>query len=215
LVLESRHLIGLFLLMVVISGVVFTLGYLMGRNQADAQFRAAAKGMAPPPAPDEAAAKTPAAQAPASQGQKQPSGTGAASAPSEWDFYRSGEKAKKQPEPQKPRAAVDVASKQPGAAPSASGSEAAANPPGKSPGQMNAPLVPRGSMVLQVAAVTKEGDALAMAEELQQKKYPAFVLPPSNDKYYRVQVGPYSDVHMAETTRHKLQQQGFKTIVKR
>src|SRR3984893_12833191 len=40
-VLESRHVIGLFLLMLVFSGVFFTLGYVMGRNQYDGQVRAA------------------------------------------------------------------------------------------------------------------------------------------------------------------------------
>ena len=40
-VLESRHLVGLFLLLVVIFGVVFTLGYLLGRSQYDTQLRAA------------------------------------------------------------------------------------------------------------------------------------------------------------------------------
>ena len=31
-VLESKHLVGLFVLLVVIFGVVFTLGYLLGRS---------------------------------------------------------------------------------------------------------------------------------------------------------------------------------------
>jgi hypothetical protein len=34
-VLESRHLVGLFLLLVVIFGIVFTLGYLLGRTQSE------------------------------------------------------------------------------------------------------------------------------------------------------------------------------------
>ena len=41
-VLESRHLVGLFMLLVVIFGVVFTLGYLLGRSQYDTKVRAAA-----------------------------------------------------------------------------------------------------------------------------------------------------------------------------
>src|ERR1700686_3280797 len=45
-VLESRHVIGLFLLMLVFSGVFFALGYVMGRNQYDGQVRAANNGMA-------------------------------------------------------------------------------------------------------------------------------------------------------------------------
>src|SRR5271169_3238897 len=39
-VLESRHLIGLFVMMVVIFGVVFVLGYELGRNQVTGQVRA-------------------------------------------------------------------------------------------------------------------------------------------------------------------------------
>src|ERR1700730_13095628 len=40
-VLESRHVIGLFLLMLVFSAGFFTLGYVMGRSQYDGQVRAA------------------------------------------------------------------------------------------------------------------------------------------------------------------------------
>src|SRR3989449_9604823 len=40
-VLESRHVIGLFMLMLLFSGVFFTLGYVMGRNQIDSPVRAA------------------------------------------------------------------------------------------------------------------------------------------------------------------------------
>src|SRR5258708_33135537 len=39
-VLEGRHVIGLFFLMLLFSGVFFTLGYVMGRNQLDGQVRA-------------------------------------------------------------------------------------------------------------------------------------------------------------------------------
>ena len=40
-VLESKHVIGLFLLMLLFSGIFFSLGYVMGRNQYDGQVRAA------------------------------------------------------------------------------------------------------------------------------------------------------------------------------
>ena len=53
------------------------------------------------------------------------------------------------------------------------------------------PKMLKGSVVLQIAAVTHESDALAMADVLQQKNFPAFVVTPSADKFYRVQVGPY------------------------
>src|SRR5260370_35909138 len=39
--LESRHVIGLFMLVLLFSGGFFTLGYVMGRNQIDSPVRAA------------------------------------------------------------------------------------------------------------------------------------------------------------------------------
>lgn len=70
-------------------------------------------------------------------------------------------------------------------------------------------------MVLQVAALTVEKDALKMAQELQQKKFPAFVLAPGPDHYYRVQVGPFTDAKSADKARAALEKEGFKPIVKR
>ena len=45
---------------------------------------------------------------------------------------------------------------------------------------------------LQVAALTHQSDALAMADVLQQKAFPAFVVAPPATIFYRVQVGPYA-----------------------
>ena len=66
-----------------------------------------------------------------------------------------------------------------------------------------------------VAAVQRETDALALAQSLQQKKFPALVITPSADKYFRVQVGPYADTQSAANARHDLEANGFKSIVKR
>jgi len=49
---------------------------------------------------------------------------------------------------------------------------------------------------------------------LQKKKFPAFVLSPQADKYFRVQVGPYADQKTAEAARKGLEGAGFKAIVK-
>jgi cell division septation protein DedD len=69
--------------------------------------------------------------------------------------------------------------------------------------------------MLQVAAVQRESDAMALAQALQQKRFPAYVITPSADKYYRVQVGPYADTQSAANARHDLEADGFKSIVKR
>ncbi len=79
----------------------------------------------------------------------------------------------------------------------------------------SAPLIPKGAVVLQVAALTQESNALAMAEALRKKNFPAFVLRPSTDRYYRVRVGPYADTASAYIAKRMLEKVGFKAIVKR
>src|ERR1700733_12155793 len=84
-VLESRHLVGLFLLLVVIFGVVFTLGYLMGRSQYDSNVRAAVgvpPGTEERPAPPPAKSKTT---------RPEPEDAQLPKKNSDWDFYHSAD----------------------------------------------------------------------------------------------------------------------------
>jgi len=78
---------------------------------------------------------------------------------------------------------------------------------------MSAPDIPRGSIVLQVAANKNESDALTLAKVLQEKGFPAFVLTPSADEWYRVQVGPFADAKTADQAKAALSHQGFKSFV--
>ena len=205
-VLESRHLVGLFMLLVVIFGVVFTLGYLLGRSQYDMRLRAAV-GKPPEEAP-------PAAVAPAKTKSKPeivetaPQQTG-----SDWDFYHSAEAKPADDHLQPVKKAVAAA--QPPPAPKPAVVPAKSTKTAKPSSSANAPLIPEGAIMLQVAAVTSQEDALALAQALQQKKFPAFVITPSTDKFYRVQVGPYADNHAAGAARQDLEAKGFKSIVKR
>jgi hypothetical protein len=41
----------------------------------------------------------------------------------------------------------------------------------KDSSSLNPPFIPRGAILYQVAALTRERDALALAETLRQKKY--------------------------------------------
>jgi hypothetical protein len=203
-VLESRHLVGLFLLLVVIFGVVFTLGYLLGRSQYDSKLRAA---VGAPPGSDGPA--TPAAAK--SKTRPDPEDAQVPKKNSDWDFYHSAD----------PQAAADhlqapaksVSASAPPATAAAAASRAAK--PVKASSGTDEPLIPKGSIMLQVAAVLHQDDALALAQALQQKKFPAFVIPPGPDKYYRVQVGPYSDNQSATNARQELEAKGFKSIIKR
>ena len=73
--LESRHLVGLFLGVVLLCGVFFTLGYVMGRNQFGGPVHAEDSRIHEKPSPASSAAKS-------KQSDPAPS-----SASGEWDFY--------------------------------------------------------------------------------------------------------------------------------
>lgn len=206
MVLESRHLVGLFLLMVVISGVVFTLGYVLGRSQYYSQVRVAAAS--PEPARPEPTAQPVKPSNSASPAGRSPQDSAAsAQPPADWDFFKAAEP--KKTEEFKPQPKSSAPAK---AAPPAKASTPAA---AVKKSLLTAPLVAHGAIVLQVAALTREDDALALAEALQQKKFPAFVLTPGADHYYRVQVGPYTDAQSAAIARRGLEHEGFKSILKR
>jgi cell division septation protein DedD len=207
-VLESRHVIGLFLLMLLFSGVFFTLGYVMGRSQTDNPVRAATdffgKSEKPVSPKTDSNAKR-AANNPVAGG---PATDTAAPPNSDWEFYHAGDSKKTDdhlkavvstPAPKTP---VYVKSTAPSKTSPASSKTA------------NGPLIPGGAYTLQVAALTKESDALELASRLQKKKFPAFVLSPQSDKYYRVQVGPYVDPKAVDAARKGLEGAGFKAIVK-
>jgi septal ring-binding cell division protein DamX len=205
-VLESRHVIGLFMLMLLFSGVFFTLGYVMGRNEIDSPVRAATDFFKKPEKP--VLPKTEASSKRANNTTPATAPTDTAAPPnSDWEFYHAGD-SKKTEDHLKPVASAP--------APARKLVKTAAPPRtvGASSKTSNVPLIPGGSYTLQVAALTKEADALELATRLQKEKFPAFVLSPQADKYYRVQVGPYADPKAADAARKGLEGAGFKAIVK-
>jgi cell division septation protein DedD len=194
-------LAGIFALLVVVLGIIFTLGYLLGRSRYEDQPRAAL-------------ASEPGASAAAGAA----AGRSDSPAPADWDFYRSAEPPKPperlatapQPVTAPVRPAESPAAKAAPAKPAAAGRPATgtAAPAGTA-------LIPKGAITLQVAALLREADALALAQALQEKKFPAIVTTPTSDRYYRVQVGPYADASSANTARRELEKQGFKSIIRR
>jgi DedD protein len=205
-VLEGRHVIGLFFLMLLFSGVFFTLGYVMGRNQYDGQVRAATNPRTPggidvAPKSDPAGKRSPngSASAPASDSTAPPS--------SDWEFYHAGDS-----KPAEDRLKPAPNAKTLTAMAKKDGSVKPSNTSSKTVSY--GPLLPGGAYSLQVAALTKESDAFDLATRLQKKKFPAYVLSPRADKYYRVQVGPYADQKAADAAKEGLEGAGFKAIVK-
>jgi cell division septation protein DedD len=212
-VLESKHVIGLFMLMLVFSGVFFALGYVMGHNQYDGQVRAASNPRATPdpvltpqsefvPKRSSSAAKpSPATtQEPPSDVNSQPN--------SDWGFYNAGKSA--------PDDTLKPTSS--GAQPSATNAVSSSKTPSRtanvSAKTPNTQQTPAAGYTVQVAALRREVDAHSVALTLQKKKFPAFVSAPQSDKYFHVQVGPYPDQKSAEAAKKGLESAGFKAIVK-
>ncbi len=198
----SRHLVGLFLGIVVLCCIFFTLGYVMGRAQFEASGRASA----------------PAKDSTGTPGWKvsSPAPNGASKAPIGESNPNTGTSPRVEERGKTPAKIEEPATKTtpPGGTPpgKASGEK---TPPGGKAAAFKPPLIPRGAIVLQIAALTKDQDALALAQALQDKGFPTFVLTPSGDNYYRVQVGPYADANSADMAKRALEHEGFKAIVKR
>ena len=77
------------------------------------------------------------------------------------------------------------------------------------------PVPPGSGYFVQVAAVSKQEDAEALVESLKSRQYSAFIANPSPDKFFHVQVGPFSDVKEAESMRAKLMNDGYNPILKK
>ncbi len=199
-ILESRHLVGLFLGVVLLCGVFFTLGYVMGRTQYAGAVHAsdAPTGTLPSrsPAPKEKAADVPASPPAA-----------------EWDFYSKKDNNHLEPAAKLSAPASPTPNANNPSAPAAAAQPA--EPAAKPPARFQPPRLLKGSIVLQIAALNHETDALAMADALQQKKFPSFVVAPTTDNFYRVQIGPYSNEQAAEAAKGALDRAGFKAIIKR
>lgn len=208
-VLESRHLVGLFLGVVLLCGVFFTLGYVMGRQQYGGSVHAADASplRSAPPAPAAVSAKNKEAAA----------ANGSAPGDQSWDFYPKGNSAANDhldsaPTSRGKQPASSFAAKSEKPAPPVAAKTLPAS--NKEPARFQPPALNKNSIVLQVAAVKVQRDALEMADAIQQKRFPSFVATSSADSLYHVQIGPYPDMAAAESAKRALEQLGFKPIIK-
>jgi cell division septation protein DedD len=93
--------------------------------------------------------------------------------------------------------------------------------PGRTTGH-NLPAPPDASRTtapagytVQVAAVTKQQDAEALADALRKKQYPVFIVKVPTDTLFHVQIGPFQDVKDADNFRNRLIKDGYNPIVKK
>jgi DedD protein len=212
-VLEGKHVIGLFLLMLLFSGVFFTLGYVMGRNQFGGQVNAENSGLhTSEPAYVPSAKSGPAAK----KVVEAPTANESVTDPSTpvkdkvWEFSDTASKDKSEPrleDPPKPAPAV------PSAAKTVNAKVTTVAPMASTRRTLTiGPLIPSGALLLQVAALTKRDDALEIAGSLQKKHFSAYVQPPQKDKFYRVQVGPFKDQKAADAAKKGLEGAGYRAF---
>jgi len=211
-VLESKHVIGLFLLMLLFSGVFFTLGYVMGRNQYGGQVNAEGntfvKSVSEPSAKSLSSSKN-AREEQAEQPPSRESDPATSASSGIWDL---GKPANTKPQLEEPRAPVVAAPPTPTIGKALTQPVPVPVSAKAGRGTANAPLIPSGAYVLQVAALLKQDDALSIASGLQKKHFAAYVQTPVKDKYYRVQVGPFKDQKTADVAKKGLEGEGFKAF---
>ena len=121
-------------------------------------------------------------------------------------------------EPQSPKNAppVETSSAKPSAL-LTSGTRLEPNAQAKTDVKLVAAPAAGGSYVVQIAAVSHEEDAAALAGALRKKSYNVFVVnnPAAPDRLYHVQVGPFASLQDAEAMKVRLAGEGYNPIVKR
>ena len=233
--LGTGRMLGLFFLLAAICGVFFSVGYSLGKSSAREQALndqpsqvlaasppSAARGSQSDDKPSAVIASKPstdqAAQTPASETTAQKPLT----------FYKAvqGGTDNAQPPPkEKPPAAAatkaPVVEASPVPAQSAKNvqpSDAAGHGTASTaPANRAAPMTGAGTIVVQIAALSHEDDAVALAGALRKKDYNVFVVnnPATNDKFYHVQVGPFATLSEADAMKAKLVAEGYNPIVKK
>ncbi len=209
LILGNRQLISVFLIVVVLLGVFFSMGYIVGRNSsapvADAHNTNKAVSVEPPaseqPSPATAAAPTP---EPATSPAASPLDT--ISPPTGATHPAQSTEAKPAPEKSSPTRS---------AAPVKPSPVAPAKPKPAPDGLATVTREPPPGQYWQVVA-TSRPDAEIITEALTRKGFHALVAPSPKEGVFRVIVGPYSTAESQAQARTKLEAAGFtRSIIKR
>lgn len=229
--LGPGKLLGLFFTLVAICGVFFAIGYSLGKTSAREQalhdMPAASPSVSAPVVGDANAAK------PSAVVSSRNEAGNTASPPDQpakealdLTFFnsvkQSGRKVPEAVSAAPPKAApANEAEKKTARADATDPSTATATPPAQ-PASMTAAspgadATGSGVFVVQIAAVTREEDAAALAGALRRKNYSVFVVnnPALHDKFYHVQIGPFDSAQAAEAMKAKLSGEGYNPIVKR
>ncbi len=188
LVLGNRHLLSGFFIVVLLFGVAFAMGYIVGRNSAPSSRSQAADktAAAASTAPGETRAPAePAAQPPEAASEAQPTAA----------------EPKAQPPADEPAQPTTQPAREGPAAPTAAAQAPAA------------PTEPAAGTYWQVMAV-KQAEGEIVVRTLKDKGFPASLGPGPNN-LVRVLVGPYPDTQSLGRAKSALENAGFHPILKK
>ncbi len=200
LILGNRQLITVFLIIVIMLAVFFSMGYIVGRNSAPVVVDARNATPAKTAATDNVAAHpgspgatdTTAAQTPASTPETKP-----AEAPPQ--------------EAKKPEPAVEETPKAAAAPPPAPRTEAKPQKPAGGGGVRSLDEPPAGSY-WQVVATTRP-EAEIVAEAIAKKGLRCIITPAPKAGLFRVLVGPLANASAMGQARADLEAAGFKSVI--
>jgi len=202
LVLGNRQLISVFLIVVILLGVFFSMGYIVGRNSSPTGGIEVAKNGGAKAASESPADSPPASSpAPSPQASAPPPETKAP--PPERVTTHAEQPPAEAPTPSKPTPVSAAKEKKSPAPP----------PPARSE---RAPVTgePPTGDYWQVVA-TARPDAEIVAEALTKKGLHAIVAPAPREGIFRVLVGPLSDSATQAQARTQLEAAGFKNPIVR
>jgi len=220
-------LLGLFFLLAAICGIFFSIGYSLGKSSGREQ---AANDTSQVGTADTSAVNSGAGASKPSpavvKAQEMASTSSDANPPAQQPltFYKAVQQNSTTPGPAtaakpnvtpEPKMAVQSApSAKSSVTPSAPAQTTAAGPEVIS---HTSPVTGPGTIVVQIAALTREDDAVSLAGALRKKNYNVFVVnnPVNNDKFYHVQVGPFSSIADAQAMKAKLVAEGYNPIIKK
>jgi cell division septation protein DedD len=197
LILGNRQLISVFLIVVILLGVFFSMGYIVGRNSAPAVAEVAhdsrpsrSRQAADAAAPDVKSSDNPAPEPEPAPRERSAAGTHVAK-----DVPQSPAPPPAQAVPEKPK---PTPVRQP--PPAATTASVTGDP---APGEY-----------WQVVA-TARPDAEIITEALSKKGFHALMAPAPKDGVFRVLVGPFKDPGSQAQTRTALESAGFKNPIVR
>lgn len=196
LVLGNRQLLSAFFIIVILFGVFFTMGYVVGRNSGPA---AASSGSAT----TTAANQRPEAASPASAPPQSMAPVEEAQPPARVETKSTTPPERKEP----PRIAPPRVS--------TPRVQESALPPEKAPPAGVPAISPGpGRMYLQVAAAAQP-QAGVVVDTLKQKGFPAILAQGPNATLFRVVVGPFADTAALGKAKADLENAGFRPMVRK